>query len=177
MLMLGVGVGAAIGVGVGIAIGVLMSRLFAGRARKGRPDGTALLSLEYELFAVIRHDGRAALEAHGLNWKRSSIFARYPSIAGDDVVRGYLIEAMLLLADDANAADLDNLLTASLRVQRKRRAPDDRADAERRNRTLHAIRQSVLSMSRSASIRPGPLARDDRSQPGIAFTATTTPRA
>jgi len=138
-----------LGIGIGVVAGAIIGRFLAQRVRTSGKDDRALLALEYELFTVAREHGRNALEAHAADWRGSPIFRRYPTIARDEVVRAYLIDALLLLADDAHAEDLDQLLSASLRIMRKRR--HDGRSPERRNKTLESIRRSVLAMRRGAT--------------------------
>jgi flagellar motor component MotA len=136
---------------LGVALGLALSRVITTRGKKHQGENRALLALQYELFTVVRDAGREALDAHASDWKTSPIFRRYPSISGDDVIRTYLVDALLLLADDANATDLDQLLSASLRIARKRRPARDKAEATRRNRMLESIRRSALAMRHGAS--------------------------
>jgi len=138
-----------LGIGVGVVTGMIVGRWLAHRLRTSDRDGRALIALEHELYLVAREHGRSALEAHAADWRGSAIFRRYPAIARDEVVRAYLVDALVLLADDNHAHDLDQLLSASLRIMRKRR--HDGRDPERRNKTLETIRRNVLAMRRGGT--------------------------
>ncbi|HTJ47417.1 MAG TPA: hypothetical protein VL463_35200 [Kofleriaceae bacterium] len=132
--------------GAGVAAGIIIVR--TRRASRSQPDGKSLLALLNELFDVARDDGRRGLEKHAADWRASSIFRRYPSIANDAVVRSFLLDALFALGDHTTAAELDHQLSSSLRVHRKKPIAGDKRDASRRERTLEHIRRSTLSMSR-----------------------------
>lgn len=140
-----------IGIGIGMLLGIALSRVAAIVARRDQPDGRALIALTYELWNVARGEGHAAVEAHASAWRTSSLFRRFPSLAADDVVRAFLVDAILLLADRDAAADLDHALDAALRTHRKSPAPAGRAAARRRALTLDAIRRGVRAMSRTSA--------------------------
>ena len=144
-------------------------------ARAGcHPEMRALLALEYELFAFGHVRGWNALETHVVDWRGSKIFSKYPSIASDEVIRTFLIDALRLLIDNANPKDLDQLLLASLRIVCSR-ASADRRVARYQLRSLECIRRSVLAMRRNATpvaaIRSGRAALGTDEQPStVAIT-------
>lgn len=150
----------------GVALVFVLWRVWSARRSGKDPQTRALLALEYELFTLVRR-GRAPLEAHAADWRGSPIFSRYPTLASDDVVRTYLVDAVLLLVDDPTPEDLDQLLGAMLRIAR-RKAPTDRRAARQQLRLLECIRRSVVTMRRGASpvtaVRSGrsALSTDDR---------------
>ena len=125
--------------------GALAIALRRARRLDHDPPMRALLSLQYELFGLASANGRSALEEHARDWRTSKIFSRYPSIASDDIIRTFLIDAMRLLVDDANSKDLDHLLSASLRIARRRGA------SWRQLRSLECIRRGTLATSRGAT--------------------------
>lgn len=142
-----------------VVLGLLMVqwRLWVARRLDRDPQTRALLALQYELFTVVRW-GRAPLEAHAADWRNSPIFSRYPTLASDDVMRTYLIDALLLLVDEVAPHDLDELLRASMRIARRHK-PASRRDARRQLRLLECIRRSVVAMRRGvapvAAVRSG----------------------
>ncbi len=142
-----------------VVLGLLLVRwrLWVARRLDRDPQTRALLALQYELFTVVRW-GRAPLEAHAADWRNSPIFSRYPTLASDDVMRTYLVDALLLLVDEVAPHDLDELLRASMRIARRHKSAS-RRDARRRGRLLECIRRSVVAMRRGiapvAAVRSG----------------------
>ena len=155
----------AIGFVAGLVVGAIGARAAADRERRRKPDGLAILALLYELFNVARADGRDAVEWHVRRWRDSEIFRRHPLIAGDQIVREFVRDALVLLVEHAGDRGLDRMLTDLLRAHRHRAVPSNRAARARRARTLDCIRRSVLSMSHgatpTAAIRAGRAALGD----------------
>ena len=142
---------------IGMAGGIALSRGVAAHARRAEPDGRALVALSYELWNLARDEGKASVEAHAAAWQTSALFARFPSIASDEVVRAFLVDAILLLDDRDARDDLERMIDVALRFHRKTPPPGDRTAARRRERTLVAIRRGVRAMRRTTTpMRPTP---------------------
>jgi hypothetical protein len=145
------------------------------RAATGPGEARALAALQRELFTVVQHQGAGALALHAADWHGSPILRRYPAIVRDPVVRAYLVDALLLLADRTHTADLDQLLSAAWRDVRKRPATGDRRDDARRERLLLGIRRGVLAMHRAAPEAASAAATID--PPAVAAPSRATVRA
>lgn len=81
----------------------------------GEKEFTELLKLLYEIFMVGRRNGLIALEEHIMDPKKSSIFAKYPSVLNHHERLEYLCNGLKPVIDGKIKPDqLEDLMTAEL---------------------------------------------------------------
>lgn len=89
----------------------------AGKAM-GEKDFNELLKLLYEIFMVGRRNGLIALEEHIMDPKKSSIFARYPSIVSNKERLEFICNGLKPVIDGKIKPDqLEELMSAELKAK------------------------------------------------------------
>jgi chemotaxis protein MotA len=91
-------------------------------ALTGKADGekefTELLKLLYEIFMVGRRNGLIALEEHIMDPKKSSIFAKYPSIVANHERLEFICNGLKPVIDGKIKPDqLEDLMDAELKAK------------------------------------------------------------
>ncbi len=82
---------------------------------EGKKEFNELLMLLYEVFMVGRRNGLIALEEHVMDPKKSSIFAKYPSVMNNHERLEFMINGLKPVIDGKIKPDqLEDLMTAEL---------------------------------------------------------------
>ena len=117
VVILGVAVGVLVIASPGHVLKEILHKVKAcisGKAA-GEKEFTELLKLLYEIFMVGRRNGLIALEEHIMDPKKSSIFAKYPSVLNHHERLEFLTNGLKPVIDGKIKPDqLEDLMTAEL---------------------------------------------------------------
>jgi chemotaxis protein MotA len=120
VVILGVAAGVLVIASPGHVLKEIVHKLKEAIAGKsaGEKEFTDLLKLLYEVFMVGRRNGLIALEEHIMDPKKSTLFAKYPSVLGHKERLEFLCNGLKPVIDGKIKPDqLEDLMDAELRAK------------------------------------------------------------
>jgi chemotaxis protein MotA len=147
VVILGVAAGVLVIASPGHVLKEIMHKLKVAIAGKsdGEKEFTELLKLLYEIFMVGRRNGLIALEEHIMDPKKSSLFARYPTILNHHERLEFICNGLKPVIDGKIKPDqLEDLMDAELKAKSN--------EAEHPVHILHLVGDSLPGIGIVAAV-------------------------